>query len=176
MPRETGGAHIFIDAGYAEALAGYSSGGGKWKSQDARNQNDLPEMSRSVFNAGVLLKYPIVMGAGASSVFPMAGIDYEAAASGKLKFANGNAYEFNAENWRYGANALNALWLKFGIGFNKNINLIRYAYLRAEILYGFRTANAFETQDAGLSDGAKTKQGHGLTCRVGVGLKLLERL
>ena len=173
MPYDGGGAYMFVDAVYAEVFFGYSGGGGKWESQDARSKNDLPEMSRSYFNVGVMLKYPMNMGVGLSSVFPLAGIDYEAAMSGKLTYATGNVYEFDKDNWRYGADALSALWLRFGGGFNVNVELIPSAYLRAELLYGFRAANAFEKQDAGLSAGAETRQGHGFTCRVGVGVKLL---
>jgi len=40
-------------------------------------------------------------------------------------------------------------------------------------MYGFRAANAFEKSDANLNY-AETRQGHGLTCRVGVGMKLKE--
>jgi formylglycine-generating enzyme required for sulfatase activity len=175
MPYNGGGAYMFVDAVYAETFAGYSGGGGKWESRYARSPNDLPQMSRSNFNVGVLLKYPVAMGADASagSVFPLVGIDYAAAMSGKLIYANGNVYEFYKETWRYDANALSALWLKFGCGFNMNINLIQSAYLRAEILYGFRTSNALEKQDANLSESAEPKIGRGLTCRVGVGVKLL---
>jgi hypothetical protein len=172
MPYGGGGAYIFTDAVYAEAFVGYSGGGGKWESQDTQNPNDLPEMSRSFFNAGVFLKYPVAMGADVSSVFPLAGLEYEAAATGKLRYANGYVYGFYKENWRYDANALSALWLKFGCGFNMNINLIPNAYLRGEILYGFRTENAFEKQDAALNY-AETRQGHGLTLRVGMGMRLL---
>jgi hypothetical protein len=172
MPYSGGGAYMFADAVFAEVFVGYSGGGGKWESQDAKNPNDLPEMSRSFFNAGVFLKYPMAMGADVSSVFPLAGLEYEAAASGKLRYANGYVYGFYKENWRYDADALNALWLKFGCGFNMNINLIPNAYLRGEILYGFRTENAFEKSDAKLNY-AKTRQGHGLTLRLGMGMRLL---
>jgi len=168
MPYNGGGAYLFADAVYAEAFTGYSGGGGKWESLDARNPEDLPEMSRSCINIGLLLKFPVAIGNG--SVFPLIGIDYEAAVLGKLKYANGNVYEFNAENWRYDASALNALWLKFGCGFN--INLIQNIYLRVEALYGFRTASDFEKSDANLNR-AETRQGYGLTFRVGVGIKLL---
>jgi len=171
MPYGGGGAYLFADAVFAEISAGYHSGGGKWKSPDARDANDLPEMSRACLNIGVLLKYPVSMGEGTGSVFPLAGFDYDMSMSGKLTYANGGVYEFNAKNWRYDANALDALWLKFGFGFN--INLVRNAFLRVESLYGFRTANAFEIHDAGLSNRAETRQGHGLTCRAGVGFKLL---
>jgi hypothetical protein len=54
-----------------------------------------------------------------------------------------------------------------------NVKLIQSAYLRVELLYGFRAANAFEKQDAGLSAHAEPRQGHGFTCRAGVGVKLL---
>jgi formylglycine-generating enzyme required for sulfatase activity len=174
MPYGGGGAYMFVDAVYAEAFIGYSGGGGKWRSQDAVSPGDLPLMSRSYFNSGVLLKYPMNIGVGASSVFPLLGVDYESAMTGNLTYANGNSYEFYKESWRYDADVLSALWLKAGCGVNLSVKLIQSAYLRAEVLYGFRTANAFEKQDAGLSaGGAETRQGHGLTCRVGVGVKLL---
>jgi len=171
MPYSGGGMYLFADAAYAEVSAGYSGGGGKWESQDVRNENYLPEMSRSYINVGLLLKYPVGLIWG--SVFPLIGIDYEAAVSGKLEYKNGNVYKFDKENWRYNASVLNTLWLKFGCGFNININVIPNAYLRFEALYGFRTENTFEKSDAGLNY-AKTRQGHGLTCRVGAGLKLKE--
>jgi formylglycine-generating enzyme required for sulfatase activity len=172
MPYGGGGIYLFADAMYAEAFAGYSAGGGKWKSPDAKNQNYLPEMPRSYLNVGILLKYPINMGTGesVSNIFPLVGIDYEAAVSGRLEYPSGKVYEFDIKNWRYNASALNALWLKFGCGFN--INLIQNTYLRVEALYGFRTVNAFEKSDAALNS-AETRPGHGLTCRVGVGMRLL---
>jgi len=173
MPYGGGGTYLFIDAVYAEAFIGYSAGRGKWESQDARDTNDLPEMSRSYLNVGLLFKFPVGIDGGAGSVFPIVGLDYETAVSGKLKYANGNVYDFDAKNWHYGANALSTLWLKFGFGFG--INLVRNAGLRTEVLYGFRTANAFEKQDAGLSNRVETRPGHGLACRVGVGFKIKER-
>jgi formylglycine-generating enzyme required for sulfatase activity len=174
MPYGGGGAYLFADAVYAEVFAGYSGGGGKWKCRDAENANGLPQMSRSYLNVGALLKFPVYMsaGSGVSNIFPLAGIDYEASVSGKIEHANGNVYEFGKKERRHAATALSALWLKFGFGFN--VDLIQNVYLRSEILYGFRTANAFEKSDAGLSSGAEPRQGHGLTCRVGAGVKIKE--
>ena len=168
MPYGGVGTYLFVDAFYAEAFVGYSGGGGKWKSPDAKIPNSLPEMSRSYLNVGVLLKYPV----GGGSFFPLIGLDYEASMSGKLKYQNGNVYEFDIKNWRHDASALSALWLKLGCGIN--IDLAGNTYLRGEAMYGFRTANTFEKYDARLSNHAETRPGYGLTCRVGVGFKLAE--
>jgi cell division septation protein DedD len=165
MPYYGGGAYLFFDAAYAEVSAGFSTGGGKWESADVPDNRDtLPDMPRSYINICAFAKYPVAV--GNIKIFPLAGIDYEASVSGKLKFANGYEYLFDGE--RYGGDALSALWFKFGGGFDAGVG--QNLYVRAEFLYGFRTANTFEKGEAGIEN-AETRPGTGLTVRGGVGVK-----
>jgi hypothetical protein len=167
MPYRGVGTYMFFDAVYAEVFTGYSAGRGKWVSPYAKDPNSLPDMSRTYLNVGVFAKYPL---GGSGNFFPLLGLDYEASVAGKRAYANGNEYDFDIKSWRYDTDALSALWLKLGCGFN--VDLIRSTYIRAEAVYGFRTANTFEKYDASSSGRAETRRGHGFTYRAGFGLKL----
>jgi hypothetical protein len=172
MPYYGGGIYLFFDATYAEVFVGFSTGGGKWASGDALTGKDtLPDMPRSYINTGAFAKYPIA--AGNITLFPLLGFDYEASISGKLKYSDGNEYPFDGEtdengNPRHGAGALSALWFKFGAGAEAGLN--QNMYIRAELLYGFRTANRFESDEAGIEN-AETRPASGLTLKVGIGVK-----
>jgi hypothetical protein len=168
MPYGGAGTYLFFDAVYIETFVGYSVGGGKWESPNANDVNNLPEMSRTYLNFGVLLKHPFYGGL----VFPLIGVDYEASVSGKLEYANGNVYRFDIKNWRHDVYSLSALWFKLGGGLD--IKIVENAYIRVETLYGFRTANTFEKYDASVNNHAETRTGHGLTCRLGAGFKFGE--
>jgi hypothetical protein len=172
-----GGMYLFFDATYAEAFAGFSAGGGKWASADARTGKDsLPDMPRSYINIGAFAKYPAAV--GNITLFPLLGLDYEASVSGKLKYPDGYEYPFDGKldedgNPRHGAGALSALWFKFGAGAETGLN--QNLYIRAEMLYGFRTANSFEKDEASVENakgrGAETRPASGLTLKVGIGVK-----
>jgi len=174
MPYLGGGAYIFFDAKLAEVFAGYSMGGGKWESKAAPDKNNLPDMERAYVNIGVFAKYPF--DAGGVRLFPLLGIDYEASVSGKLKYTGGDEYPLDGTGVYPEAGTLSALWFKFGGGVD--VGLGDKTYLRAELLYGFRTASAFEkdcvvlydTEFASTED-AQARQGSGLTLKVGVGVK-----
>ncbi|MDR0330641.1 MAG: CsgG/HfaB family protein [Chitinispirillales bacterium] len=164
MPCLGGGAFLFFDAAYAEALVAYYAGGGKWKSPNY--PQNLPDMSRSSINIGAFAKYPLAI--GKIKAFPLAGIEYEASISGKLTGEGRSDYLFDGLYGRSKAGDLSALWVKLGGG--ADIDLNETAYLRAELLYGARTANAFERSE-GPEDGAKARLGHGLTIRAGAGAR-----
>jgi len=164
-PYYGGGAYLFIDAVYAEIFAGYSAGGGYWKSADALAKPDrLPDMRRSYINAGIFAKYPI--GKRSVKFFPLLGIDYEASVSGELVYGNGDKFATKK--------SASALWLKAGGGVD--FGLGDHVYLRAEVLYGVRAASEFENvwkdeeaERIGLMVNAQ--QGHGGTVKIGAGVR-----
>jgi TolB-like protein len=167
MPYCGGGAYLFFDATYAEVSVGFSTGGGKWESADASTADTLPnmpDMLRSYINIGAFAKCPFP--AGNITLFPLMGIEYDASNSVKLKYANGYEYRFDGNPYVDGA--LSALWFKFGGGFDAGLG--QKVYARAEVLYGFRTANAFEKKEAN-NEYAEITAGSGLTLKVGVGIR-----
>jgi len=173
MPYSVGGAYLFFDAVYAEAFAGFSAGGGKWKSGDANppRENSLPDMSRACVNIGAFAKYPVA--AWVVNVFPLLGVEYEASISGKLKDDAGEI-KFDGTGGRPNAEALSAAWFKLGGG--ADFGLGKNLYLRAEFLYGWRTANAYEKDLAKETETASGKKAgprpaNGLTIKAGAGVK-----
>ena len=173
MPYYGGGAYLFLDVVHAEFFVGYSGGSGKWEVPGLSN---MPYMPRTYINIGAVLKYSI--GDQKLKLSPLAGIEYEMAIFGKLKYPAGNEYVFDGSRGRNGnknpeANALSALWIKTGCGLD--IGLSQSTYLRTELLYGIRTANQFEKNEVDIEKGAshdvKTGTGHGFTLRVGIGVK-----
>jgi hypothetical protein len=167
MPYYGGGLYLFFDAGYVEAFAGYSAGGGRWKSPAATlPQDSLPDMARSYINIGAFAKYPVA--AGSVKLFPLIGIDYEASLSGERKYDDGREIELDEPT--------SAVWFKLGGG--GDLELGGGAYIRAELLYGWRTANDYENKMLDLnvkknpnSGGLKTMAGGGLSFKAGVGVK-----
>jgi len=166
-PYYGGGLYLFFDAVYAEAFAGYSAGGGKWKSPASTLPSDsLPDMTRAYINIGAFAKYPVAF--GNINLFPLVGIDYEASISGKRVYGDGREFELNEST--------SAVWFKLGGG--GDFELGGRAYIRAELLYGWRTANDYENKMRDLSvkkypasGGLKTKAGNGLSIKAGVGVK-----
>lgn len=164
MPYSGGGAYLFFEAGYAEIFAGYSMGGGKWKSAAASDKGALPDVRRSYMNIGVLTKYPVA--AGSVKLFPLLGIDYEAVVSGEFKYANGDGYGVGD---RPAASNLSAFWVKLGGGVDFNIS--ESVYLRAQLLYGLRMPNNLEKEGADFNNyNGKAITGQGFTVRTGVGV------
>jgi hypothetical protein len=166
-PYMGGGAYLFFDAIYAEAFVGYSIGGGKWASDNAKEEPLPDDAQRTSLNVGAFGKYPFDL--GSVKAFPLLGIDYDMSMSAKLKLANGGEYAFDGGNGRHAAGALSALWVKFGCG--ADFDLGETLYLRAELLYGVRMANDAEKEDAKISGGGTPLPGHGLTFKAGVGVK-----
>jgi hypothetical protein len=161
MPLSGGGAYLFLDAVYAEAFAGYRYGGGLWGGTDVP-QYVRPDMSRSCLSIGAFAKYPV--SAGSVRVFPLIGLDYEAAVSGTLRV---NGLEFPL----YAASALSALWFRIGAGAEADLNSA--VYIRAEALYGARPANGFERGQAQADrNGAKTGNAVGVTVKAAAGIRL----
>jgi len=175
MPNLGGGGYVYIDAVYAEFFAGYVWTAGRWESGAASGRDNLPDMRRSNLNIGALAKYPFE--AGGARLFPLLGIEYEASASGGLKYDDGYEYPFDGKfegnSGPIDANTLRSLWYKFGGGVD--VGLGREAYFRAELLYGIRTASAFEKDCRVLyrenvaKHDMKTRLGHGLTLKAGFG-------
>ena len=174
MPYMGIGAYIFFDAEYIQTVMGFHAGGAKWHSRNVTNLDHLPHMSRAYINLGVSAKYPIIVERSHNiKIFPILGVDGEISVSGKLKYKDGNEYPFDGGsdrhgNSRPGASSLSAIWLNFGGG--SDIDLSRNIYLRAQLLYGVRTVNAFEKREA-EAGGAEAKNGHGMTARGGVGIR-----
>jgi hypothetical protein len=163
MPYYGGGAYLFIDATYLEIFAGYSAGGGMWKSADAHKSDSIPNETRSHVNIGIFAKYPFEK--WNVKIFPLLGIDYEAYISGERVYDWGEVKTKESKS---------ALWFKAGGG--ADVGLSERAYLRLELLYGVRTANEFEnvwkSKEAEFTGfTVKTKLGHGVSARVGAGVR-----
>jgi len=168
MPYMGGGAYLFFDAVYAETFVGYSGGGGKWESSNVSAPYVLPYMSRSYVNVGMFAKYPIRI--GGVRCFPLLGIDYETAVSGKLNTGD-YEYRFDGVDGRHAAEALNTLWFKAGVGVEADLG--QSLYLRAELLYGSRGATRFEDDQAQADPhDAKTGSAGGLTLKAAAGIRL----
>jgi len=174
MPYTASGVCLFLDAAYAELFLVYQAGNGKWESPNVPDPQrpDLPAMTRSCINAGFFVKYPFNRYSRVK-LFPLIGLDYEASISGQVKYENGdNEYALDGANGRPNANSLSSLWLKAGGGIDFAMG--KTLYLRSEILYGARAANAFEHYCADKKTGgdAYAKFGQGVTFKAGVGIRL----
>ena len=165
MPYFGGGAYLYLDFVYAEFLAGFSGGGGKWKSADASYRYYLPDMRRTYMNIGAFVKYPI--GTEKVKIFPLTGIEYEVSISAELN-GNSNVHLLHYPN----DTDLSALWFKLGGGID--IGVSESAYLRTELLYGWRTANTYELDSRTVINNyrAKTRPGSGFTFKTGIGVKI----
>lgn len=179
MPYNMVGAHLFFDAAYASISIGYSQGGGKWETPNNINPDDMPYMHRASLNIGVSVKYPgfiktALFIAGLerrANIYPVLWLEYESPTYSRLEFGSKPEYIFDGGNKDgYDAGALNALWVKFGGGLDLHITSKIYA--RLEMLYGARTANWFETDQADKNGAEKTRLGHGLTVKAGAGVRL----
>jgi len=167
MPYYGGGLYLFFDAVYVEAFAGYSSGTGKWNSPAATLPSDsIPDMPRSYINIGAFAKYPVAV--ANLKLFPLIGIDYEASISGKRVYDEWREIELDEST--------SATWFKFGGG--GDFELGGHAYIRMELLYGWRTANDYENkkrdqyvENISNADELKTRPGNGLSLKAGVGVK-----
>jgi hypothetical protein len=171
MPFYGFGAYLTFDVTYAAISVGYIQGGGKWMAPSDINPANLPDMQRSILNFGVYAKYPNIGFGKNINLYPILSIDYELAISGKLEYTNDNKYLFDDRNKDgYAGSALSALWVKIGGG--ADYYLTQSAYIRAELLYGARPANAYEQGNVDKYDADGTRLGHGLTVRAGAGVKL----
>ncbi|GBU21611.1 hypothetical protein R80B4_01507 [Fibrobacteres bacterium R8-0-B4] len=188
MPDHGMGVCVFFDLLYADMFVGYSgtistpdsaakaagdkSDGTRWRSAAATSDDGLPGMSRSYLNFGLFAKFPFALDpSGYNRAYPLIGVEYAAAVSGKLKYTNGNEYVFDGRNGRPAARAMSAQWIKFGGGFDFGNE---HAFWRIEVLYGIRSANAFEQDEVAVEQGngrdASANLGHGLTVKIGFGM------
>jgi len=101
--------------------------------------------------------------------YPIVGFDFDFPTYAALEF-NNSAYVFDGGDGRYNADALSALWVKFGGGIDAY--LTERLFIRAELLYGARTPNTFESEKADAYGADMTRLGQGVTFRVGAGFKL----
>jgi uncharacterized repeat protein (TIGR02543 family) len=181
MGSHMGGAYLFLDAAYAAVSISYAQGGGMWETPNNADPNNLPYMHRSSLYIGGTAKYPNLINAAVFiagterkvSVYPIFGFDYEFPVSGKLEFADKPEYVFDGGNMDgYTADALSALWVKFGAGLDHY--LTRNIYVRAEMLYGVRMSNWFELDqmEKAAPQAERPRLGHGLTLKAGAGIKL----
>ncbi|MDR2591826.1 MAG: InlB B-repeat-containing protein [Chitinispirillales bacterium] len=180
MPYHALGAYLFVDAGYFAGSIGYQTGGGKWETPNNidPNQIDLPYTQRSALNIGVFAKYPGLVKTNLPAgnfiynvdIYPIIGLDYEYATSGKLEFGLTHTYIFDGSNEDgYTADALSALWVKFGGGLDI---YLKNVFFRFELMYGVRGSSWYETKEAKKDADGSARLGHGLTLRVGAGFKL----
>jgi uncharacterized repeat protein (TIGR02543 family) len=174
MPSYAGGVELSFDVAYAAISFSYHQGGGRWTSSNNISPHELPYMDKKAVTIGVSAKYPNLIKAGLSiagidrsiSLYPTLELGYELPVSGKLNYASQPEYVFDGHSESgYTANALRAVWIKFGGGLDLDIS--ENTYLRAEAQYGARTSNYFETDNS-----EKTRLGHGLTVKAGVGFRM----
>jgi hypothetical protein len=158
MPHTAAGAYLFFDATYAKAVIGYSAGSGQWKGMP-----EPPDVQRATVNIGVYAKYPN-FNLGTVRAFPLLGAEYAATVSGKMTRAGGNEEPFDGRDGRRKPSDFNTWRITLGGG--ADVGLTDNLFLRAEFLYGIRTANTHETS---LSN--ETMLGHGPTVRVGTGFR-----
>jgi uncharacterized repeat protein (TIGR02543 family) len=180
MPYSGGGVYLFYDVVYAEIFAGAYVGNGEWEGESVvvtavgqllTVHHSSIYMQRTYINFGAYIKYPF--GAGNIKFYPLLGLDYDLSISSGLSDSR-PVSPSDPSDAAFGppepdATDLSALWLKLGGGVD--IGLWRGAYLRAELLYGWRTYNNYEKRSADES-GAVTRLGNGLTLRAGIGFKL----
>jgi len=162
MPYNGVGVYLFFDATYAEIFGGYSGGSGPWSGAGVEPAVD---MRRTYLSGGIFAKYPLDV--GIVRLFPLVGIDYEASMYFDVSGLGGRAYDFGVGDAHAGV--LSALWFKFGGGVDYDVT--ERLYVRAELLYGFRTANQFEEDLVGLGWNRETNTGHGVTFKVGAGVR-----
>jgi len=198
-----GGIKGFFDLTYAEISVGLTFAGGSLKTTSsvkftvAGTDVPLPEdiarelgianseidMSGIFWNIGLLLKYPINF--GAVTLFPAAGLDVMPCVSASWlpdRISSGAPGDYRAGD----AGDLFALWIRFGAGFDYNMNDVMF--LRTVALYGIRMENPAE-RDGGkdyifdfLYDNqfasfdprldSKSASGYGVEVRVSVGFRL----
>jgi TolB-like protein len=170
IPYTGGGVYLFFSHTYAAAHIAYLSGGGRWESDNRYDDiYDLPDMRRVDLNAGIYAKYPVNVSENIT-VFPLAGLDYSVCASAKLVRADGSGYAFDGANGRrHVPGDLNELWLRAGAGIDIDMGSPS-AYIRGELQYGGRLANAFE--QSYLYENGYTRLAHGLVLKVGAGIRL----
>jgi uncharacterized repeat protein (TIGR02543 family) len=168
MPYSGGGVYLFYDVVYAEIFAGAYVGSGDWETgiADIHGRAYWVNMRRTYINFGAYIKYPF--GAGNIKFYPLLGLDYDLSISSALSI-RGGLISVDVALDPPDATDLSALWLKLSCGVD--IGLWRSAYLRAELLYGWRTYNNYEKRSADESGGV-TRLGNGLTLRAGIGFKL----
>jgi len=159
------GAHVFLDLVYVEAGLSVIGGGGEHRVTNYEGKEVEPEgryeVSFTVMGISALLKYPVEVGSNVL-LYPAAGIDYALMLSGKSTNDDGS-YGWEESGEKPGD--FNALWFKFGGG--ADVALTGKMFLRAEVLYGFRTSCKYEVN--WLEDTEETTLGYGLTIRAGVG-------
>jgi len=150
MPYTGFGAYAYFDAVYGKISLAYHTGGGMWQGISA----DV-EMPRSFMSIGVYAKYPEITISKSPQIriFPLIGIDYWIDVNNELITENHFVTPAQGD--------LSALWGKAGIGADFYLNAD--VHIRTEGIYGVRGGNAYEGGDARL--------GHGLTVRVGAGVR-----
>ena len=189
------GVNAFFDVTYAEISAGLTFGGGNPTStsyyydedgkvlETEQDKNSKGEISFTSLNFGVLLKYPRELSENLT-VYTAAGVEYALVLSGSTKYNkqtriwDGKEYDrwWNGEEYviEYAPKAGNfsALWIKFGTGCDYALTYKLFA--RPEVLYGIRLANKRERDYVKELDDDRIHEalGHGLTVKIGIGLKL----
>ena len=182
MPYYGGGAYLFFDVTYAEVSVGYFLGGGEWAAEmkatvmgETETESSKADASFSALNLGLLLKYPVPLSDN-MILFPAVGIDYLLVLAGENK-AEGETQKWDGKDSVPKAGDFSAPIFKFGVGLDVAVS--GQLYVRPELLYGIRMANKAENDavkeikdELGGLGSTKTRLGHGLTVKVGLGYKL----
>jgi len=169
MPYSGGGAYLYLDLKYVEFVVGYSGGGGRWESKEARYLNDLPDVSHKDLNCGTFVKIPIAAGSKVK-VFPLTGLEVSFVNSTTTIQGNEEtALEMEINSY--------AILAMAGVGAAYNFS--KYWCARAEALYGFGFYSypeeiLYKTEQMAriqLSDLVGMTPYHGLTVKAGIGLR-----
>ena len=157
---------VFFDMTYVEISIGFFKATGTWSSYSA------PLLDANIFltglDTGVSLKYPFIFNKYIT-LFPMANINYRTILSLNIGYPPLYALGWNLADLN--SSDLNALWFKFGAGFDYVIT--DRVFLRINALYGFRLHNKIEreTKGAGTYAVYKILPGHGYDIKCAICFK-----
>ncbi|MDR2733538.1 MAG: hypothetical protein LBC99_02700 [Spirochaetota bacterium] len=182
------GLYAFIDATYAELSISARNGVNSYKETVDMSIFSSPSVLTgsgwdTVLAFCFLGKYPIRL-SNRSTIFPMAGAEYQFCLRQKRTDIDGSVYdrtdgliERDKDGKPFGLDDWNALWLHIGGGVD--FALAENSYLRCVLLYSIRTMTSYESKnldyiksDAGDPNPRMGGLASGPSLRISVGYKL----
>jgi len=171
IPWTGGGVGMFFDASYIEAGVGLTFAGGsptvKVRGNTGRGDTSYTVNSKNYsitfLDIGVLLKAPIKLGEKAK-FYPAIGFDYLACIAGKPE------YDFGGNVGESGDYSQS--WLKGGVGYDQDLSDNLFFRLQALYGIGFKSKGADKVADGFLNRDGSPGESHGLTVKLGIGVKL----